>query len=133
MEKLYKCERCPSCNQVITSGGRGAIEKHSDTVQRLLGYSLQELKTKTKTGHMVYARQYFWLLLVVEDDWSFPRAARATGHDHTTVMYGVRKIAKELLGLKKGSSIAQIVKAYWLAAGFTEEFANEKAQKRKRG
>lgn len=134
MSGLYKCEICPCCKQVITDKGRGAIEKHSETILKLYGFTLKELQVKTKTGYIVEARNYFWLLLIVEDNWSFPRAAKVTGHDHTTTMHGVRKLARELLGVRYKASRFEIVKAYWIAVGMDEESAHKKAfQGKERG
>ena len=133
MSTLYKCEICPSCQQVITVKGKGAVEKHTDTVFKLYGCTLADIKTKTKAGYVAYARQYLWLLLVVEDEWSFPRAAKLTGHDHSTAMHGVQKLAQELLGLPRKSPIFDIIKAYWIAAGMDEKAAHAKASQRRKG
>lgn len=129
-----KLKYCDCCGQVITTHLSNAPERHINTIKELYGVSLLQMKTKTKQRNIVEARQHFWLLLCVEDEWSTPRAGRKTGdHDHTTVVYGIRQFAHHLLGTDKKASISEIVKAYWLAVGMPEEFANERAEKRKNG
>lgn len=125
-----KFEICNCCGQVITKHTGEAGERHLRTIDALYGVTFDDIKGHNKTSYIVEARQHFWFLLCVEDEWSFPRAGKKTGHDHTTVVYGVKKFARELLGTHKRASIQTIVKAYWLAVGLTEEEANAKAKAR---
>ena len=124
---------CNCCGQVITGHLRDAAERHLKTIDSLYGVSFQDIKTPNKNRHIVEARHHFWFLVCVEDEWSTPRAARKTGHDHTTAIYGIRMFAHKLLGTHKRASIPTIVKAYWLAVGLSEKEADEKAKARMYG
>lgn len=45
---------------------------------------------KRRQRHIVQARWEFWYLLRTELGWSYPRIAEFTGHDHSSVLYGVK-------------------------------------------
>jgi chromosomal replication initiation ATPase DnaA len=53
----------------------------------------RELREKSQAGRLVAARWHFWTLLRARE-WSYPRIGRETGHDHTTVIHGVRRWAE---------------------------------------
>jgi len=55
----------------------------------------QEILSKTRRADVVRARSLYWHLLRHVADWSYPRIGRITGHDHTTVSYGVAKFDAE--------------------------------------
>lgn len=129
MNNVPQYEVCGHCNQVISSPGT-AVVHHVQTIEKLYGFSFKEIKQKTKIGHIAYARNHFWLLLCVEASWSYPRIARLTGHDHTSVLSGIRWISREFFGTPLKSSLFTITKAYWLAVGLSEEEANAKAEER---
>lgn len=51
----------------------------------------QAILSKRRPRHIANARWEFWYLLRTELGWSYPRIAAFTGHDHTSVMHGVRR------------------------------------------
>jgi hypothetical protein len=133
MMQKPKLTICECCGQIISKYPTDVVEKQLRIIESLYGLSLKDIKNHDKRPEIVQARQHFWFLLCVEDSWSFPRLGKKTGHDHTTVIYGVKMFAHYLLGTPKRSSLRAIIKAYWLAAGMSEEFANEKANKKTQG
>lgn len=122
-------EVCTHCHQVITTPGN-AVVRHVDTIEKLYAISFNDLKQRTKEGHIAYARNHLWLMLCIEENWSYPRIARLTKHDHTSVLSGIRQIAHNFFGTHKKASLFTITKAYWLTVGLSEEEANAKAEKR---
>lgn len=124
-------EVCGCCGQVIPKIGYGAVIRHAKTIEELYGFSLEDLKTPGKRRRLAQARQHFWLLLCVEEEWSYPRAGEVTGHEYTTVLSGLRSICHEFFGTsKRKANLYEMVKAYWLAVGLSEELADAKAKKR---
>lgn len=129
MNKIPEFEICPHCQQTVAKKG-SILPKHSETVQKLYGFSLKELKEKTKARHITYARNHLWLLLCVEGGWSYPRIGYEFKFDHTSVLSGIRSIAHEFLNTPKRASLFTIVNAYWLTLGLSEEEAYAKAVER---
>jgi hypothetical protein len=99
-------------------------------MQKLYGFTLEQLKTKSKDSPLVYARQHFWLLLCMEESWSYPRICKISGHDYTTVIYGVRAASREFFGTPKKASLYEMCFAYWNAVGLSEEECHAKAEAR---
>lgn len=130
MLRPVKFQRCDSCGQVITYWRNDPVERHANTIERLYGFTLKDLKSSRKTKYLVEARNHFWLLLCIEDEWSYPRAGHITGHQYTSVMHGLRAVSRDFFGTPKKASIYEIAKAYWLAVGLPEEEADAKAKKR---
>jgi chromosomal replication initiation ATPase DnaA len=73
--------------------------------------SFSEIACQTKNRIIVRHRWAFWYHLVVRCDWTLPMAGRRTGHDHTTVLYGVRKHAEEVLGTDADAGLEDIRQA----------------------
>lgn len=130
MNSILKLSICECCKQVITEKTKGSLEHHTDTIKRLYGFSLDDLKVHNKMSHLVYARQHFWLLLCMESEWSYTRIGHITDHQYTSVMYGIRMISNNFFNTPKKAPLYDMCKAYWLAVGLTEEEANAKAKKR---
>lgn len=129
MKPLEMCT-CEACGQVIVKTPRDGLQRHLMTIERIYGYTLKDLSKQSKVRPLVIARNHFWLLMCIEEEWSYPRAGAKTKHTHTTVMHGVRETAHEFLGISKKAKLPEIVKAYWLAVGMTEEYAQERANRR---
>lgn len=129
MTNTPQMEVCRHCNQVITTTGV-AVTRHLNTMEKLYGFTFKELKEKTKAEHITYARNHFWLLMCIEERWSYPRIARLTKHDHTSVLSGIRWIAREFFGTARNASLYTITKAYWLSAGLSDEEATTRAEER---
>lgn len=125
-----KLSVCRCCGQVITDWKYNTSERHIATIERLYGFTLKDLKSPRKTKYLVEARNHFWLLLCIEEEWSFNRAGNLTKNQYTSVMYGLRAVSRDFFGTPKKASIYEIAKAYWLAVGLSEEEANAKAKKR---
>lgn len=104
---------CDVCNQPILKFRIQEALRHQSTIKFLYGYDVNSLKTRNRDLSICYARFHYWFLLVVESIWSFPEAGKSTGHKHHAVMYGVNKIAVDLLGLPNKSSLEDIRYAYW--------------------
>lgn len=59
------------------------------------------LLTPSKRPEIVIARWHYWTRLVCEAGYSLPMAGRATGgHDHASVLYGIRKYFSREIGIK---------------------------------
>ena len=58
------------------------------------GVSRAELAGACRSKRICDARRELWARLR-DRGWSYPELGKLTGHDHTTVMYGVRKHRKE--------------------------------------
>lgn len=129
MSPIKMC-MCGTCGQVIVKSPKDALQRHLKTIERIYGLALEDLSKQSKVRHLVIARNHFWLLMCVEEEWSHFRTGAKTGHTYTSVMYGVRMAAHELLGTSKKAKLPEIVKAYWLAVGMSEEYAQERANRR---
>lgn len=73
-----KLSVCRCCGQVITDWKYNTSERHIATIERLYGFTLKDLKSPRKTKYLVEARNHFWLLLCIEEEWSFNRAGNLT-------------------------------------------------------
>lgn len=79
------------------------------------GLSYRQILRQGKHKEVVRARREYWMELVMVLGYSLPKAGRATGgHDHTTVLYGIRQLATEHLGTPGKARIEEIRTA-WLA------------------
>ncbi len=67
------------------------VRTRIDQIENLYGVGLSDLKNGGSFRRFVEARQHLWWLLCKLDGFSLPRAARVTGHHHTTVLYGIRQ------------------------------------------
>ena len=78
------------------------------------GVSYAQVLGQSKKREVVRARQEFWLELVLGLGYSLPKAGRVTGgHDHTTVLYGIRKFGVDHLGTAEKAGIEDI-RAAWI-------------------
>ena len=68
-----------------------ACRARAAEVQALYGVGFSELKSPRSFRKFVDARQHYWWLLTKQEGFSLQRAAKVTGHHHTTVLYGVRR------------------------------------------
>lgn len=50
----------------------------------------EEVFLRSRSAPIVYARQEFWWRVIVERGWTTIPAGKLTGHDHTTVVYGMQ-------------------------------------------
>jgi len=60
--------------------------------------SVSDVACQDKRPVIVRLRWAFWFHLTAIAGWSLPMAGLRTGHDHTTVLYGIRKHAAEHFG-----------------------------------
>lgn len=67
------------------------VRTRIEQIENLYGVGLSDLKNGGSFRRVVDARQHFWWLLNKQDGFSLQRAARITGHHHTTVLYGIRQ------------------------------------------
>lgn len=82
--------------------------KHRVSYAQVLGQS--------KKREVVRARQEFWVELLFGLGYSLPKAGRVTGgHDHTTVLYGVRRFGMDHLGTSPKAGLEEI-RAAWVAS-----------------
>lgn len=80
------------------------------------GLSYRQILRQGKHKEVVRARQEFWLELVLGLGYSLPKAGRATGgHDHTTVLYGIRRFAAEHFATRGKAGIEEICAAWLLS------------------
>ena len=64
------------------------------------GYSLNELRDHDRRPDRVKARwAIFWALRSDPYRWSLPRIGKLMDRDHTTVMYGIDRVARERLAM----------------------------------
>jgi chromosomal replication initiation ATPase DnaA len=61
----------------------------------MFGAEPAQVKTWNRTPHTVRARWYVWFKLR-ERKWSYPRIAEIFNVNHSSVMYGVKRIAEEI-------------------------------------
>ena len=88
---------------------------HSPRVERAAqaaGTFLALVRQASKSAEMVRARQAFWFQLTIVEGMSYPQAARRTGHDHTSVLYGVRQYAAREFGIHPRSKREDILAAW---------------------
>lgn len=106
---------CEHCRKEIELKGLGMASRLSRLVCWEYGMTLKELAPGGKSMNQVTARRIVWWELVVAHDWSLPKAGLHTGgHDHTTVLHGIRREAQKKYGLPMTSTIAEI-RAAWRA------------------
>lgn len=117
---------CPCCGQTTIKTARQTAQRHIDMIEKAYGVTFKEIRSKTKTFGISYARSHFWFNLVIEDNWSMPRAADKTGHKYHAVLYGVRRIGQDLLGTDPKAPVNDIRRAYWTAMGLSPEQVEEK-------
>jgi len=68
-----------------------------DATSAMFGYDLEELKGKRRHRSLVQARQISMYVCRELTDLSYPAIARVFGgRDHTTVMYAVEKVGKQM-------------------------------------
>ena len=79
------------------------------------GLTREQMRGWSKTQKHVNARKDLWFRLVIVEGWSFPEAGRMTRKDHTTVLYGLRRYAAEMLGTPPKARLDEIREA-WHAA-----------------
>lgn len=80
------------------------------------GVAYAEIMRQGKTPRVVAARREYWFRLVFDLSYSLPRAARVTGHHHTTVLHGLRVFAQEHFGTPYRSTLQQIREAWFQSA-----------------
>lgn len=122
MKRDVSVERCSSCGQLTWKTTAQSSKRHLETIERIYGFTLEELKFKRGPALPNQARQHYWFLLVIEDYWSLARAGSRTGHKHHAVLYGIRKFATEhIKGCHFKMNIQDIRIAYYRQAGYSEE------------
>lgn len=60
----------------------------------LTGFSADTLRSNKRNADLAEARQFLMHVAKVSTGKSFPQIGRALNRDHTTIMYGVRKVAQ---------------------------------------
>lgn len=53
---------------------------------------LRAIKSRVQAPHIVWARWNAWTAMREALGWSYPHIAAITGHDHSTVMHGIKKV-----------------------------------------
>ena len=87
--------------------------RHMAEVCAAHGLTRENLRSWNKSQRYVRARKELWFrLMIVERTFSFPEAGRLTRKDHSTVIYGMRKYAAELLGTRPNAGLDEIRLAY---------------------
>jgi chromosomal replication initiation ATPase DnaA len=86
--------------------------RHMAEVCAAHGLTREQMRGWNKTQKHVNARKDLWFRLVIIEQWSLPEAGRMTRKDHTTVLYGLRRYAAEILGTPPKASLAEIREAY---------------------
>ena len=89
--------------------------RHMAEVCAAHGLTREQMRGWNKTQKHVNARKDLWFRLVIVEGWSFPEAGRMTRKDHTTVLYGLRRYAAEMLGTPPKARLDEIREA-WHAA-----------------
>lgn len=80
-----------------------------DAVAELYGIPVYEALSKSRSQYGVFARQMAWYILKTEAQLSYAAIARAFERDHTTIMYGVKKVAETV----PKSERTEAVQAYY--------------------
>lgn len=125
---------CECCRKEIELRGLGLAAKVSRLVCWQFGMKLDEIAPGTRTKESVAARRMIWWELVIAHRWSLPKAGAHTGgHDHSTVLYGICKIASERYGLPPRTPLETIRYAWVLDPDSQPlvETANEHSTKEK--
>lgn len=87
--------------------------RHLTAVCEAHGFTREHIRGWKKTHDRTAARRELWFrLLVLERSFSLPEAARIGRKDHTTALYGLRKIAFELMGTRPKARLCEI-RATW--------------------
>ena len=63
-------------------------------VLRKTGVTAEQIRSRSRAAHVVRARWLAWADMVANGA-SYSEIGRLTGHDHASVMYGVRRIAQQ--------------------------------------
>ena len=89
------------------------VLEHAKTVNRIHGVHYARFARQDKHRDVRDARRHFWFLLCIESKWSLPRTGKATGHHHTTVLYGIRLLSTELYDTAPRATLEDIREAYF--------------------
>ena len=70
----------------------GVMRRLKEAVGRRFGVTVAEINSKSRLGRLVVPRQVVMILARHFTRLSMPQIGRALGRDHTTILYGVRKL-----------------------------------------
>jgi|GEM_PF-5227525 len=90
---------------------RNKIRAHEHEVSSFYSVSIDLIKSPTRASHVVEARHELWYRMVALEGRSSKWAANWTGHDHSSVLYGVKHYAGMLHGTPRDASLKDIRQA----------------------
>lgn len=81
-------------DQILENLDAAGVSADAVAVAKRRKITLELMWSRGRSPFQTHARQEFWAILRARDPvaWSYPHIGSLSGHDHTTVMNGVRKV-----------------------------------------
>lgn len=96
---------CEKCRCTIVNPKAVSAAEFADT-------QIELMKQRSKAADVVRVRNAFWFYLTIVEGVTYSQAGRVTGHDHTSVMHGVRRYAQENHGAPPKATREQLAESY---------------------
>lgn len=87
---LMDSDYCYSCDV------KGALRNATAAVCKSMGIRRSMLWGRDRGGRLPIARQVVWHAVRSNTGASYPELGKLTGYDHTTVLYGIRRVGQML-------------------------------------